>query len=270
MAEQILDRGEKLYCLGQIVHNENEARRLKGKGLIFIDYNQFHSLYNERVLIRAHGEAPSTYRIAREQNIELIDGTCPVVKRLQNKIKKNYESGKSKKPLIIIYGKADHPEVIALKGQSEDHALVIQGVEELSGIELPKLVQLFSQTTMNVAGFNELAGELQELLIGKYGTAEGLSVNNSICVHVSHRQPGLTRFAGNNEVVIFVAGKKSSNGKVLFEVCRRANPRTYFISSASELKKEWWSGANSLGVCGATSTPNWLLEKVADRVEKLM
>jgi 4-hydroxy-3-methylbut-2-enyl diphosphate reductase len=262
MAEQILDRGEKLYCLGQIVHNEAEAERLERKGMIFIDHNQFSQLFNARVLIRAHGEPPSTYKIAEEQNIELIDGTCPIVL-------KSCSAEAGKKTQVIIYGKENHPEVIALRGQTDNKAFVVKELRDLEKIRIEKEVELFSQTTMSIPGFKQISDTLEKKILEKYGTVEDFHVHNTICGHVSHRKPGLMKFATDNEIVVFVAGKSSSNGKVLFDVCKKANERSFFISSPIELKKEWFHGVRSTGICGATSTPRWLMEEVASAIKKL-
>ena len=269
MAEQILDSGEELYCLGQIVHNEEEVERLEKKGLIFIDNHQFSQLYDTRVLIRAHGEPPSTYRIAAENNIELIDGTCPIVQKLQKNIRKSYTPASDKKVQVIIYGKESHPEVIALRGQTGNNAVVVKELSEIENIAIEKEVELFSQTTMDISGFKELSDSIQKKMMKNYGTIDGFHVHHTICAHVSHRQPGLMKFAAKNEIVIFVAGKKSSNGKVLFEVCKNTNERSFFISSPMELNKDWFDGINSVGICGATSTPRWLMEEVSSAIKKL-
>ena len=269
MAEQILDRGEKLYCLGQIVHNEKESERLEKKGLIFIDNHQFKQLFNARVLIRAHGEPPSTYTIAKEQHIELIDGTCPIVKKLQKNILKSYIPEPDRKTQIIIYGKESHPEVIALVGQTDNNALVVRELSDIKNIPIERDVELFSQTTMDISGFKEISDAIEKKVQEKYGTVDGFHVHHSICAHVSHRQPGLMKFAADNEIVVFVAGKKSSNGRVLFEVCKKANERSFFVSSPLELERDWFHGVKSVGICGATSTPRWLMEEVASAIKEL-
>ena len=268
-AEEILDRGEELYCLGQIVHNEKEVDRLVKKGIKFIEHSDLENLHDVKVLVRAHGEPPSTYQTAERNHIELIDGTCPIVKKLQTRIRSNYQPDFGRQRQIIIYGKDKHPEVIALKGQTGNKAVVISQPEDVKQIEAERELSLFSQTTMDKEGFLKLAGNIREMLIEKYGTDEGLSINNTICGHISHRQPGLEDFSLQNDVVIFVSGKKSSNGKVLFEVCRRKNERTYFISDTAELKAEWFDNAQTAGICGATSTPRWFLDEVAEAVGKL-
>ncbi len=268
MAEEILDAGEKLYCLGQIVHNESEVKRLIAKGIIFIEKEDLHRLHHVRVLIRAHGEPPETYRIAEENNIELVDGTCPIVRKLQQKIRQNYET-REKDSQIIIYGKTDHPEVVGLTGQTENNAIVISDPERLKDLSLAGEVSLYSQTTMDTDGFNRIREQLEERLEQKGKTGFALRVNNTICRHISHRQPGIRKFALENDVVIFVAGKKSSNGRVLFDVCRSVNSRSYLVSGPEELKDEWLANASKAGICGATSTPGWLLEEVAEKVRSM-
>ncbi len=265
MAEEILDSGEHLYCLGQIVHNESEVKRLIEKGIRFIEKEEFEQLHNVRVLIRAHGEPPETYRIAEKNNISLIDGTCPIVKKLQQKIRTRYESVKDGSQ-IIIYGKKDHPEVVGLTGQTDNKALVISDPDKLHDIPLKGKVSLYSQTTMDTEGFNRLREALRERMRMEDSADPEPDINDTICRHISHRQPGIRKFAARNDVIIFVAGKKSSNGKVLFEVCKSVNDRSYLVSFPGEVHKEWLSNASSAGVCGATSTPRWLLEAVAEKV----
>lgn len=264
-AEEILDAGEQLYCLGQIVHNESEVKRLVAKGIVFIEKEQMEQLHDVKVLIRAHGEPPETYRIAKRNNIELVDGTCPIVKKLQQKIRENYENRDDDRQ-IIIYGKKDHPEVVGLTGQTENEAIVISDPEKLKDLKLNHNVSLYSQTTMDTDGFKMLKQKLVERLGEEPDNQGHLDINDTICRHISHRQPGIRKFAAENDVVIFVAGKKSSNGKVLFDVCKTVNENSYLVSFADELKEEWFRDATSAGICGATSTPRWLLEEVAQKV----
>lgn len=266
-AEEILDTGEKLYCLGQIVHNESEVKRLVAKGIIFIEKEDLQRLHNVKVLIRAHGEPPETYQVAEKNNIELIDGTCPIVKKLQKKIRQTWDNG-GENSQVIIYGKKDHPEVVGLTGQTGNHAIVISGPGALKNLRLSGNVSLYSQTTMDTDGFNQLRDELKERM-GKNTDKPGqLDIHDTICRHISHRQPGIRKFAGENDVIIFVAGKKSSNGRVLFDVCRSVNSRSYLVSFPEELNREWIENASSVGVCGATSTPRWLLEEVAGKIRE--
>lgn len=266
-AEDILDTGETLYCLGQIVHNESEVKRLVDKGIIFIEKDDLETLHDVKVLIRAHGEPPETYRIAEKNNIELVDGTCPIVQRLQKKIRQDWER-RTKDSQIIIYGKKDHPEVVGLTGQTSNEAVVVSNPAALNDMELSGHVSLYSQTTMDTDGFVRITNELRERM-NAWGEGESnLVINDTICRHISHRQPGLRKFAKASDVIIFVAGKKSSNGRVLFDVCRTVNPKSYLVSFPEELEPSWVENASSVGVCGATSTPRWLLEQVAGKVRE--
>jgi len=268
MAEEILDKGEKLYCLGEIVHNEKEVKRLVDKGMQFITVEDLKELHNTSVMIRAHGEPPSTFEICEKNTISVIDGTCPIVRALQKKIKKAHESSDTDKEQILIYGKNDHPEVIGLKGQTNGKAIVINDPDQLKNTELNAGVSLFSQTTMDSEGFKEI----EEALFQKSLEDPKLKVhvNNTICKHISHRQPGITEFARNNDLIIFVAGKNSSNGKILFEICKKENSNCIFISETEEVRKEWLTGYEKIGITGGTSTPDWLLSQTAEKIKKLL
>jgi 4-hydroxy-3-methylbut-2-en-1-yl diphosphate reductase len=267
IAEEALLNGEKVYSLGQIVHNDIEVERLAGLGLISIDHEQFKELKNEKVLIRAHGEPPDTYEIAHKNNITIIEATCPIVKKLQSRIRDIWERSKPKNGQVIIFGKPGHAEVIGLMGQTNNEAILINRKEELNSIDLGKDVYLFSQTTMSVKDYRDIA----ETIIKKM-EEQGIDAElhfhkfNTICGQVSNREPKLKAFARKHGVIVFVSGKESSNGKILFEVCRKENPDTYFVSSPDEIRKEWFTGKSSVGVCGATSTPKWLIENVRDRI----
>lgn len=258
MAEDILDNDGYLYCLGDIVHNDEEVKRLKKKGLRIISHDDLHQLKDEKVLIRAHGEAPETYKIALENNISLIDASCPVVLKLQNRIKSSHDEGEK----ILIYGKHGHAEVIGLQGQTNQEALVFQDIKELEGVDLPKKFTLYSQTTKSTDQFYAIKQEL---------TDKGYEVkaNDTICRQVSNRYIDLENFVKNFDTIIFVSGKKSSNGKVLYEVCKRTNPNTLFISDPEELNVSLFSRNDRVGICGATSTPMWLMEKVKSVLEAL-
>ncbi len=260
MAEQYLKtHGPPLYCLGDIVHNDAEVARLRAKGLITIDYEQFKRLKNTTVLIRAHGEPPQTYQIALKNNIRLLDASCPIVLKLQNRIRAAAEDEETQ---IIIYGKKGHPEVNGHIGQTQGKAIVIGSIEELekTPIDYDKPIALFSQTTKNPEHFYEIARYL------KQRARSTLKINDTICRQVSGREPQLRAFAKQHDVIIFVAGKKSSNGKVLFKVCKEENPRTYFVSVPEEVQPWWFEGVDSVGICGATSTPQWLMEKVKEHI----
>ncbi|WKN30584.1 4-hydroxy-3-methylbut-2-enyl diphosphate reductase [Porifericola rhodea] len=258
MAEDILSEDSHLYCLGDIVHNDEEVRRLEKKGLKIINHEALKEIYNEKVLIRAHGEPPSTYRIALENNLQLIDASCPVVLKLQNRIKNSYDKDES----IYIYGKHGHAEVEGLLGQTNQEAVVFQNIDELDISQLPKNITLYSQTTKSTDKFYEISSTLKEAGIE-------VNANDTICRQVSNRDKELRAFASNYDIILFVSGTKSSNGKVLYGVCKDKNPNTYFVSSESEIDTSWFSEGNSVGICGATSTPMWLMENVKSKLLSL-
>jgi len=253
MAEDILNEQGYLYCLGDIVHNDEEVERLTRRGLRIIDHEIYRQLRNEHVLIRAHGEPPATYQLALENNLHLIDASCPVVLKLQNRIKTSYD----KKEPIYIYGKHGHAEVIGLLGQTENQAVVFENTEELLQKELPQNLTLYSQTTKSTDNFYKI----KNLLIAKGHTVEA---NDTICRQVSNRDKDLRKFAAKFDKVVFVSGTKSSNGKVLYQVCKDTNPHTYFVSKVEELNPGMFQPYDSVGICGATSTPMWLMENVRD------
>lgn len=256
MAEEILEEDGYLYCLGDIVHNDEEVARLKAKGLRIIGHEQLPTLKNEKVLIRAHGEAPETYRIALENNITLIDASCPVVLKLQNRVKTSFDQQEK----VLIYGKHGHAEVIGLQGQTSGNAIVFQDIAELDGVELPDSFTLYSQTTKSVDKFYAIKDELMS-------RGYDVKANDTICRQVSNRYEDLGDFARKYDKVVFVSGKKSSNGRVLYEVCLKHNPNSYFISDPSELNPENFELGDTVGICGATSTPMWLMEQVKAAVE---
>lgn len=256
MAEEILAEDGYLYCLGDIVHNDEEVARLKEKGLRIISHEDLAEIRNEKVLIRAHGEAPETYKIALENNITLIDASCPVVLKLQNRIKNTHDS----KEKVLIFGKHGHAEVIGLQGQTNNEAIVFQDISELEDVDLPEKFTLYSQTTKSTAKFYQIKEEL-------INRGYDIKANDTICRQVSNRDEELPKFVKNFDHIVFVSGKKSSNGKVLFEVCRKHNPNTYFISNESELNKEMFNPGDKIGICGATSTPMWLMTQVKKTLE---
>lgn len=256
MAEEILDEEGYLYCLGDIVHNEEEVARLKAKGLRIISHDDLQTLQDEKVLIRAHGEAPETYRIALENNITLIDASCPVVLKLQNRIKTSHDDEEK----ILIFGKHGHAEVIGLQGQTNNEAIVFQDIDELDNVELPSKFTLYSQTTKSVDRFYQIKDELLR-------RGYEVKANDTICRQVSNRYEDLGNFAEQYDKIIFVSGKKSSNGKVLFEVCKQVNPETHFISDPAELESSLFAENETVGICGATSTPMWLMKKVKETIE---
>jgi 4-hydroxy-3-methylbut-2-enyl diphosphate reductase len=256
MAEEILAEDGYLYCLGDIVHNDEEVDRLKAQGLRIIEHAELANLHNEKVLIRAHGEAPETYRIALENNITLIDASCPVVLKLQNRIKTSYDN----KEQILIFGKHGHAEVVGLQGQTNGDALVFQDLAELDNAELPASFTLYSQTTKSMEKFYHVK---EQLLSRGYE----VKANDTICRQVSNRDKDLPAFVAKFNKIVFVSGKKSSNGKVLYEVCRKHNPDTYFISSVSELDKSMFAPGDKVGIAGATSSPMWLMQQVKAELE---
>jgi 4-hydroxy-3-methylbut-2-enyl diphosphate reductase len=258
MAEEILEEQGYLYCLGDIVHNDAEVERLERKGLKIIDHNYYRNLKHEKVLIRAHGEPPETYQIALENDLELIDASCPVVLKLQNRIKKSHDRGEK----IYIYGKHGHAEVLGLLGQTKKEAVVFQDINELDISKMPKDISLYSQTTKSMDSFYKISEKLSK---------SGLNVNenDTICRQVSNRDKELREFSKNYNKVIFVSGTKSSNGKVLFNVCKEQNPNTYFISGLDEIDITWFESNDTVGICGATSTPMWLMEEVKNKILKL-
>lgn len=258
MAEEILEEEGYLYCLGDIVHNDEEVARLKEKGLRIISHEDLPQLKNEKVLIRAHGESPDTYRIALENDITLIDASCPVVLKLQNRIKTSHDGNEK----ILIFGKHGHAEVIGLQGQTNNEAIVFQDIAELEDVELPGKFTLYSQTTKSTDKFYSIK---EELLRRGYE----VKANDTICRQVSNRYEDLATFAKQFDKIVFVSGKKSSNGKVLYDVCLQHNKRSYFISDPQELKQEMFKENETVGVCGATSTPMWLMQKVKNTLEQL-
>jgi len=256
MAEDILAEEDYLYCLGDIVHNDEEVRRLTDKGLRIIDHEQLQALHNEKVLIRAHGEAPSTYELALQNNLILIDASCPVVLKLQNRIKNSYDEREQ----ILIFGKHGHAEVIGLQGQTDGNAIVFQDLAELDGVELPAKFTLYSQTTKSTEKFYHIKDQL-------LSRGYEVKANDTICRQVSNRYEDLEKFVVNYDRIIFVSGKKSSNGKVLYDVCKKYNEQSYFISSIDELDLSWFNPNDRIGICGATSTPMWLMEQVKGQLE---
>lgn len=264
-AEEELERTGVLYCLGDIVHNAGEVERLQKKGLITVDHEEFAKLHNVKVLLRAHGEPPSTYEIAHRNNIEIIDATCPVVLQLQKRIKVAYDKSVSpatdsdNDPLILIYGKPGHAEVNGLVGQTEGRAVVIQDKSDLDKVDLNRDVWLYSQTTKSIEGFQEIVAEIQSRK-----TEGSFQWFDTICRQVANRMPQMRDFAANHDVILFVSGAKSSNGKVLYAQCKEVNPKTYLITDETELDPAWIENAESIGICGATSTPRWLMQKVAE------
>jgi len=270
-AESQLRKGEVLYGLGDMVHNATEVKRLQELGLKTINHEQLTSLPPGKVLFRAHGEPPGTFKTARENGVEIIDGTCPIVAKLQKKIQKAYGEMNHQTDQLVIFGKADHPETIGLLGQVNGDALVVSSVEDISAIDPSKKVWMFSQTTMDPDHFKEVEEALENHLRERAGSKgiHHFKSNCTVCGQMKKRKPGLLAFAGKYEVMLFVSGKNSSNGRMLYEYCLSLNPVTHWISGAEEVKKEWVEGYKSIGISGATSTSRQQLESVLEKVLKL-
>lgn len=272
-AEAQLDSAGALFCLGDIVHNASEVERLRNRGLRTVTHSDLEGLHDATVLLRAHGEPPSTYETARRNNITVIDATCPVVLKLQHRIKMAYdesrarlEAGKiTEMPLILIYGKEGHAEVNGLVGQTEGNAVVIQHAEDLDAVDLSRDILLYSQTTKSLDGFRRIVDEIKRRKI-----SGGFEYFDTICRQVANRLDKIRDFAASHDAVVFVCGAKSSNGKVLFEECKKVNPRTILVSDDTELDASPLREAETIGICGATSTPRWLMAKIAERVADLL
>ena len=263
-AEEELAKGNTIYCLGDIVHNSDEVERLHKKGMETITHAHLNALHGKKVLLRAHGEPPETYRLAKENDIEIIDATCPVVLKLQQRIKTKYDSHDH--PQIVIYGKLGHAEVNGLVGQTEGSAIVVEDMAGLEQVDFNRDIALYSQTTKSLEGFRQIIAEIER----RKAPEAKFEYADTICRQVANRVEHLRRFAAGKDVVLFVAGTKSSNGKVLFNQCKDVNPRTYLLANGSELQPQWIEGAENIGICGATSTPRWLMEQVRDALLKLI
>lgn len=266
-AEETLANGEKLYCLGDIVHNGMECERLRGMGLITIDHDEFAQLHDATVLLRAHGEPPTTYELAQKNNITIIDATCPVVLALQKRIKKKFSTidDNSRTTDIVIFGKNGHAEVLGLVGQTNGKAIVIEHADDAKKLDFSHNIYLYSQTTKSLDEFHQIIEYCQQHI------EEGAIFQSfdTICRQVANRMPNICSFAIRHDLILFVCGRKSSNGKVLYKACKEKNPRSYLIAGPDEIQSEWFEGMNSVGICGATSTPTWLMEKCKEKVEKI-
>jgi 4-hydroxy-3-methylbut-2-enyl diphosphate reductase len=267
-AERELQKGP-LFCLGDIVHNGQEVERLDRLGLETIDYDDLRTLHNVRVLLRAHGEPPSTYHIAKRNNIEIIDASCPVVLHLQKRIRNTYLQHHGTDAQIVIFGKKGHAEVIGLEGQTNNTAIVIESIHDVDKLDFSRPIYLFSQTTKDPHQFQELGESLRSAVISASGDDTQLSVFNTICRQVSSRHPNLIEFAKGHSIIIFVCGKESSNGKILSQLCKSVNPRTYSVEHHQEIDPDWFAEGDFIGICGATSTPKWQLEEVANYLKNL-
>ena len=259
-AEEELAAGKTLYCLGDIVHNGMECERLKQLGLVTINHEEMSRLHGVKVLLRAHGEPPSTYELARENDIEIIDATCPVVLQLQRRIKRQYDA--CPEAQIVIFGKPGHAEVLGLVGQTESKAIVIANVEEVKRLDFTRDIYLYSQTTKSLDEFHRIIEYIQEH-ISPDATFKSF---DTICRQVANRMPNISAFASRHDLVLFVCGRKSSNGKVLYNECKSVNPNSHLIEGPEEIQKEWLEGVRTIGICGATSTPKWLMEQCRDAI----
>lgn len=261
-AETELSDGNILYCLGDIVHNGMECKRLKRMGLITINHDEMKRLHDVKVLLRAHGEPPETYALAEENNIEIIDATCPVVLQLQRRIKRQYDANPEAQ--IVIFGKPGHAEVLGLVGQTNGTAKVIAHFDDVKSLDMNRDTYLYSQTTKSLDEFHRIIEYIQQH-ISQEAKFESF---DTICRNVANRMPNISSFAARHDLVLFVCGRKSSNGQVLFDECHSVNPNSYQVESPDELKGEWLHGVDTIGICGATSTPKWLMEECRDRIEK--
>lgn len=265
-AEEELSNGKKLYCLGDIVHNGKECNRLQQLGLETIDHDTYNALHDANVLLRAHGEPPSTYRKAQENNIHIVDATCPVVLHLQERIRKEYITDTEHRKQIVIFGKNGHAEVLGLVGQTDGTAIVIESPEEVARLDFARDICLYSQTTKSLEGFRTIV----EYIRRHISPGATFKYSDTICRQVANRMPHIQEFASRHDVIFFVCGKKSSNGRVLFSQCLDVNPRSYMIDTAGEIDPDRLQNCTSVGICGATSTPKWLMEECKVRIQKLL
>lgn len=264
-AEDELATEGTIYCLGDIVHNGAEVKRLNNRGMKTISREEFYTMKNCRVLIRAHGEPPETYNYARANNIELIDATCPIVLNIQKKIRSSCEKLSEVNGQLVIFGKPGHAEVEGLNGQTGHKAIVIQSKEDIDKIDFSRPVVLYSQTTKPLAEFKEIADIIRQRTVENIP----VEIKDTVCRQVSNRAPHLEKFAADHELIVFVSGKKSSNGAVLYAACKKINPRSYLVADNTEIQPEWFAGIETVGICGATSTPHWLMDEVAAHIERL-
>jgi 4-hydroxy-3-methylbut-2-enyl diphosphate reductase len=271
VAEKTLLSGEKIFSLGPIVHNDKEVERLKTLGLVTINHEEFKKLKNCKVLIRAHGEPPETYYTAEENNITIIEATCPIVKKLQSRIRDSWFKSKKNNGQIVIFGKSGHAEVVGLLGHTNNDGILVSGMDDIGKIDVTRPVIIYSQTTMKADDYRKIT-DLIRLEMKKKGAIDPdkyLEVHQSICGEVSNRGPHIRSFAQKHDIIIFVSGKESSNGKMLYSECKSINPDTHFVSSPDEIEKSWFAGKKSAGVCGATSTPKWLIENIYDIISEI-
>lgn len=264
-AEEELAKGGTLYCLGDIVHNGQECERLHKLGLVTINHEQFRELKHAKVLLRAHGEPPETYLLAKENDIEIIDATCPVVLKLQQRIKTEYATPGPSGKQIVIFGKNGHAEVLGLVGQTQGHAIVIESIHDVDKLDFNRDICLYSQTTKSLDGFHQIISYIKV----HHSSSTSFTYYDTICRQVANRMPHIRHFAAQHNLILFVCGKKSSNGKVLFQECKQVNPNSHLIDQPEEIRSEWIRQATSIGICGATSTPKWLMEDCRDHIIEL-
>jgi 4-hydroxy-3-methylbut-2-enyl diphosphate reductase len=260
-AEEYLKNNNKLFCLGDIVHNDEEVKRLTNKGLQVIDFKKYKSLKNTNILIRAHGEPPETYKIAKQNNLNIIDASCPIVLRLQLQIRKTYLDLKKQNGQIIIYGKKNHAEVIGLAGQTNNEAIIVSDIADIEQIDFTRPVAIFSQTTKSASHYHKIVEAIRERMQNS-----SFFFQDSVCKQVANRDKEIRNFCKNKDIIIFISGKKSSNGKMLYEVCKSVNKNTKFVSEIAEIKNEWFNNVETVGISGATSTPAWLMDKVKEHI----
>jgi 4-hydroxy-3-methylbut-2-enyl diphosphate reductase len=262
-AEEELEQGSTLYCLGDIVHNGMECERLKGLGLVTINHEDMLELHDVKVLLRAHGEPPETYELAHRNHIEIIDATCPVVLQLQKRIKKQYDESRTSQ--IVIFGKRGHAEVLGLVGQTQSNAIVIENFDEVKRLDFTRDIYLYSQTTKSLDEYHRIIDYIQSHI----SSGATFKSFDTICRSVANRMPNISQFAARHDLILFVCGRKSSNGKVLYNECLRVNPNTHLVEDAHEIEPSWLDGIQSVGICGATSTPRWLMEQCRDAIQQL-
>lgn len=262
--EELLSSGINLTCLGEIVHNQEEVQRLSSMGMKSTEQSSISTLKNETVLIRTHGEPPSTYKKLRQNGNAIVDATCPVVLKLQDRIRKSFEKQRAQNGQLVIFGKPGHAEVIGLMGQTGNGAILIHSETDIEKIDFARPIEIFSQTTMPVDVFEQICNEIEKRAKSSF------EKHDTICRQVSNRVPYLKDFSSKYDVILFVSGKNSSNGKALFDVCRKTNPSTHFVVSPGDIELDWFSGVQRVGICGATSTPQWLMEQVKNHVRSIL
>ena len=268
-AEKYLEKSSELHSLGSIVHNNTEIYRLKEKGLKTIDYKQMSAMKDSVVFIRAHGEPPSSYRLAEENNLKIIDCTCPVVLKLQERVKNNYRDLKTINGQLVIFGKVGHAEVNGLVGQVDGDATVIETIDDIERLDFSRPIYIFSQTTKDPEIYKQVCNAIKSRIVDQDGPVDKFKIFNTTCGQVSSRHPRLKEFSKDHSIIIFVSGRESSNGKILFDVCLKENSRSYKIETTEEIELSWFKEGDSVGICGATSTPKWLLEDVAHYLRQL-